>query len=246
MTGQIPEDELEIELRPAPEVGRRMILLSALLERTATRDDARVAADEKDAAAFDLREWLRHEGLWPLLSPEEAELLASDESPRMLPEQLAEGFMAEALAALAWSAGMVNGLDATRPADLGPLIPAIPHPWDSTTTWLAALSLRPFGAVAEQRERCELWAWRFAIERDLTGPDPIERAELAGILRETEGAGTAAGLLPAGGFRVNGGSISALDAPTRDALAEANLSRLYALNWVCGFGASWEDVPLDI
>lgn len=246
MTDHLPDDELEIDLRPAPEVGRRMLILSALLEQTAARDDARLPATERATGAFDLREWLRHEGVWSLLTPAEARLFDDRGPSPARSEHLAEGFMAEALMALAWTTGVVGELAVAAPADLAPIIPDIPHPWDSTASWLASRALRPLDEIAAQRETCELWAWRFAIEPDLTGPDAAVRADLAGIIRDTERAGQEAGLLPPGGYRINGGAISTLDAPTRDTLTESQLARLHALNWVCGFGDTWDEVPLDI
>ena len=63
-----------------------------------------------------------------------------------------------------------------------------------------------------------------------------------------DGEATEAGLLTGDGndFLVDGRPYSSVNAETKALIAEISLQRLHALNWVAGFGTTWDDVPLDL
>lgn len=243
---ELAEDELEINLRPAPEIARRLLILAALAEHLSFADGTVPDSDERAASTFDLREWLREEGIWPDLTQDEVLLLADGARPGEEPDQFSVQETIESLAALAWTLHLVPDLAADIPANVESLVPALPHPWDSTGPWMRVLNLRSLDEIATQREAAELWTWRLLTEDDLREAFATEQEELRAVIREAEREGRAAGILPRGGFRVQGRDISTLNLTERNTLLATSLARLRALNWVCGYGDRWDSVPLDI
>lgn len=240
------EDELEIDLRPVPEVARRLLILAALAEHLSFSVSDSAGSDDRESSAFDLREWLRTEGIWPDLTQDEVLLLANGTTPGEEPDQFSVQDTLEALGALAWTLHLTPELEADLPASVEPLIPSLPHPWDSTESWMRGLELRSLDAIAARREAAELWTWRLLTEDDLREVFGAELEELREVIREAEREGRSAGILPRGGFRVQGRDISTLNLTERNAILATSLARLQALNWVCGYGERWDSVPLDI
>jgi hypothetical protein len=243
---ELADDELEINLRPAPDIGRRLLILAALAEHLSFADGAGSGPDERAFSTFDLREWLREEGIWPDLTQDEVLLLADGMRPGEEPDQFSVQETIESLATLAWTLHLVPDLAADLPANVDTLIPSLPHPWDSTSAWLQGLNLRSLDEIAAGREAAELWTWRLLTEDDLREAFAAEQEALRAIIREAEREGRAAGILPRGGFRVQGRDISTLNLTERNTLLATSLARLQALNWVCGYGDRWDSVPLDI
>lgn len=242
----LADDELEIDLRPVAEIARRLLILAAVAEQFSLTDHEGQAPDDRASSAFDLREWLRHEEIWPDLTQDEVLLLAGNSPVDEEPDQFSVQETLEALGALAWTLRLVDELEADLPASVDALIPSLPHPWDATATWIRGLELRTLDEIADKREAVELWTWRVLSEDDLREAHGADREELLQIIREAEREGRAAGILPRGGFRVQGREISTLNLTERNSLLATCLARLKALNWVCGYGDRWDDVPLDI
>lgn len=242
---ELAEDELEINLRPVPEVARRLLILAALAEQFSFPDGG-ADLDERTSSTFDLREWLRAEEIWPDLTQDEVLLLSRGTAAGDEPDQFSVQETLEALGALAWTLKLLADLEADLPASVDSLIPSLPHPWDSTKTWVSGLQLRSLDEIAARRESAELWTWRLLTENDLREAFPDELEELRAIIRDAEREGRAAGILSRGGFRVQGRDISTLNLTERNTLLSASLARLRALNWVCGYGDDWDSVPLDI
>lgn len=243
---ELSEDELEINLRPVPEIARRLLILAALAEHLSFAEDVASSPDERASSTFDLREWLRTEEIWPDLTQDEVLLLADGTPPGEEPDQFSVQETLEALGAIAWTLRLLLDLEADVPAGVDSLIPSLPHPWDSTVTWMRGLELRSLDEIAALREAAELWTWRLLTENDLREAFVSEEEELRAVIREAEREGRAAGILPRGGFRVQGRDISTLNIAERNSLLATSLARLRALNWVCGYGDRWDNVPLDL
>jgi hypothetical protein len=243
---ELAEDELEINLRPAPEIARRLLILAAVAEHMSFSDGDAAAPDERASSTFDLREWLREEGIWPDLTQDEVLLLAQGPRPGEDPDQFSVQETIEALGAIAWTLNLAPDLAADLPANVDAVVSSLPHPWDAIGTWLRGLELRSLDEIANRREAAELWTWRLLTEDDLRQAFHDDQAALREVIREAEHEGRAAGILPRSGFRVQGRDISTLNLTERNTLLATCLARLQALNWVCGYGDRWDDVPLDI
>jgi hypothetical protein len=243
---ELAEDELEINLRPAPDIARRLLILAALAEHLSFSDGEAPSTEERASSTFDLREWLRAEEIWPDLTQDEILILSDGTPPGEEPDQFSVQETLEALGALAWALRLVPDLAPDLPASVDTVIPSLPHPWDSTATWMRGLELRSLEEIASEREAAELWTWRLLTENDLREAFASEQEALREIIREAEREGRAAGILPRGGFRVQGRDISTLNPTERNTLLATFLARLQAFNWVCGYGDRWDSVPLDI
>ncbi len=244
------KDYLDIELRPAEMVARRCIVLAALLQlATFDLDGAGITNDDPETAAFDLREWLRSQDLWRELTPTEAEYLArpiAQRSAAATPDPLSLG---ESFATLAWALGIVPAMDPLTAADIQDVIFQVPEPWESTQSWLHSQRLRPETEIVVQRESTELWEWRLSTELARRDAPERERAEIDASVSEVAGEGVAAGLLREDATHHDLEMWKTISQRTSDeitshqAMAE---QRLKALNWVCGFGETWDDVPLEV
>jgi hypothetical protein len=242
------DDEIDITLRPPADVGARIIILATLLRRLSLEDIAPSDPDEAASEAFDLREWLRDQGLTQLLTPREAEILALPPG-QVPPADMTElSWQGEALAALSWAAQLGPLPPHGAAADLHSLLPGIPAPWEAIAPWIADLTLIPESAIASERERAEIWHWRATVEASRRVAPPTERHAYEDAIREVTDELSQAGLLSlaANDDVRHWQNVQRLTDRNVDDLIAITAERLRALNWLCGFGDSWDTVPLDI
>jgi hypothetical protein len=252
------EDELDIQLRAPRVVGERILVLATVcrrgfLERSPDElagDDEVDELEDAETERFDLAAWLHEEGLDGAATVEERSLLHTRVG-RLAPDAVARAtWGAEGLVALAWTVNLVADPPAyDAPAELGDLLTRLPSPWDSVKSFLAGSGLRPESAIAAARERAELWHWRVGVETIYRQAAEDERHELRAVIREVARDAENAGFVPRladKDFPVRGRSIARISAPQLDDLTALATERLRALNWVCGFGSSWDDVPDEL
>lgn len=245
----LTEDELELELRPAISAAGRLLILSALLDRFALEAAVSDDASEVQAAAFDLREWLKAETILPMATPRERLLL---ETPvgALSEQSLADApLLVESFACLAWSLGLGALPAFGTERDIAALIAALPHPWDSSKDWLAGQGVLPLEEIAMAREAAEVWEWRLSAEQTRKYMSDAELAEMDLAIRETEADAVAHGiLLPGGstGFAVAGEPVTLIPPDDLDDLRQLAATRLQSFNWLCGYGNDWDSVPLEI
>ena len=244
------EDSLEIELRPPQEVAERCIILAALIRRLWIESSfASAEAGDWRAEAFDLREWLRTEGLWNSLTTLETEFLQRAVGDATEDQIAVVAWQAAGLTALGWALGQV---DLLPPGDLGDVtvvVRAVPAPWDSISDWTRAAFLRPETEIAAERDRAEILEWRFGIEgpRRLSGG--LERADYDAAIREVVREARAARLLDPDSetdFAIGDKLVTSVTDHDLERLSAIAEERLRALNWLCGYGTTWDAVPLDI
>jgi hypothetical protein len=133
-------------------------------------------------------------------------------------------------------------------------LPAYDHPFATDEVAAAELegaALRDVEEIELEREAARLWHWR-ARTTELQAAGKLELPERYStfdqLIAATAMRGYEEGLLPApmrGDFRAYGKVYRHLT-PTQHAEAlSIALERHHALNWLCGAGATWDDVPLD-
>jgi hypothetical protein len=242
------DDEIDINLRSPREIGVRIIILAALTRRLLIDQ---VNADAESANdLFDLRHWLADQQLNNRLTAQERRVI--DAVPGQIPPaDLADAEMAsESLVTLAWAAGLDARLPPVdEPADPRRLLDQLPSPWDSVQSFIDGLKLRPEGDIAMERERAELWLWRATIEPERREASGQVRAEIEAIIKDAARESQQAALindLRAGDFAIAGQPFRQLTPDQHDLVATIAAARLRTLNWTCGFGASWEETPLDV
>lgn len=243
-------DAIEIQVRPVSTVARRCIILLATMQRIGLTEPVPDDMGEDPAAlAFDLREWLRLEGLWSHLTKDERELLGRTYQP-IAPDIAREHVpQTEAFATIAWALGLIEDLPDVGHASFGHILATIPSPWDKPALWIASRALRPTEEIMRRREQAEIWEWRLAIEPQRRLLDGLELTELQQTIRDVVREATAEGLLKSGregDVSFAGESLARLDADQLVEYQHLAQDRLRALNWLCGHGRDWDEVPLDI
>ncbi len=243
------DDDLDIELRPGADVARRSIIISALLQRISLEEAAGQRDLDVHGAAFDLREWLAAERLGDALTERESLIFSSPLGAIRGEDQRELSWQAEALAALLWSLDRRKLPAPGVPIEVTQLLDMTPQPWDSVTDWVKHAQLLSETKIVRERELAEVWRWRIGAELTRrASPDnevAIYEQAIRDVIVEARDSG-----LPVdpnrSDFAVSGRPIRDLATNELDMLAAMADERLRALNWICGFGSSWDDVPLDV
>ncbi len=241
------DDSLEITLRPAAEVAARLVALATVVRRAALELDP---SGDAEGERFDMAAWLREEHVTPLLTADERRLIETRVGG--LAQDIAEdaSWRIESVAVLAWAAGLNDELPTYElPSPPAGILALIPEPWDKVQPFRAEIELRGEEEVAAAREQAELWQWRGQL---LAGPDGDAlpaTPEMRQIIREVAADSARAGLFErslSNDFPVAGRPYRNLTEDERALLTDLASERLRALNWLCGFGSSWDDAPTDI
>jgi hypothetical protein len=138
-------------------------------------------------------------------------------------------------------------LDAT--SDLDSIMARVPRPWDAIDAWMSESAIVSESDAARHRELAEIWHWRAATELLLREASATDRRDYLAAITEVAAEARAAGFVPAlrdRDFPVRGRRFNELSETEVDELVAVTGQRLHALNWLCGFGKSWDDVPLDV
>jgi hypothetical protein len=245
----LDSDEIDVELRTPVEIRARILILSAILRRLALEDAALDEEGDPLADAFDEREWLREQGLASQLTARETALLDSPLGSIAPDLTIEASWQGEALVALAWAidAMPMPPVDAT--SDPRPIMELVPSPWDAIKAWVSQPVIVSESDAVRERELAEIWHWRATTELLRREASPVDRRDFEAAVREVAAEARSAGIAPAlsdGDFPVRGRSIKESTDTELDELVSATGHRLRALNWLCGFGDSWDEVPLDV
>jgi Domain of unknown function (DUF4272) len=248
----VADDEIEINPRPAQEAGRRLIVLASLCRRAFFEDDiaAGVLGDEVEDERFDILAWLDDNGLTNDVEPSERSLLAQPVGTITNPDQLDSLMQLETAGTVAWYLHVLLELPAFEVEDYPTeFLDQVPSPWDSVAPWLTALQTRTIEDLAAQREIAEIWNWRAEIEDQRQTADGKERSRIEATIRETALEAVNAGLIAGhvkGDLPVGANAFGDLDRDRQQGIGWGASERLHALNWLCGYGDCWSDVPLSI
>jgi hypothetical protein len=243
------DDYIEILLRPPTLAAERCVILAALIRRLWIESSvADSNGEDWRAEVFDLREWLRAEGIWTGLTVDEAGFLQQSPGGVTEDELAVVAWQAEGLATLGWALGLTDLLPPGNLADIASVVQATPAPWDSTVEWMRGARFRPEVEIASERDRAEVFEWRVRAETSRRVANGQERIDYLAAIGDVVQEARASGLLDssADDFVIGDKAIAAFDDQDLERLGALAEERLRALNWLCGYGTSWDDVPLDI
>ena len=231
------DDELDIQPWPVLELVGRAVALTSVAKRGMLEVDEDDDVFSQETDRFELSTWARTELSHWITDAELAVINAPIGS--LTEEQLL--FTEEALyagGAVAWALRSVTADKLPIPDDEAfnaAVMEWAPTPWDMVRRLQKRVRLRSDEDLAAERERMELWWWR--------ANDDIPADDLAEVVAEVAEAGMID--VVDGDFATDGGvAFGALAEEDRDDIAWIAEQRLRALNWVCGFGDSWESAPL--
>jgi len=114
---------------------------------------------------------------------------------------------------------------------------------------LDGAALRPAAEIEHARETARLWHWRArtsALQEEGALPLPERWQSFDQLIAATVMRGHERGLLPRplrGDFPAFGTVYRDLSPEQRSEAESIAWERHRALNWLCGLGASWDDVP---
>jgi hypothetical protein len=233
------DDELDIQPWPVLELIGRAVALTSVAKRGMLEVDEGDDVFSRETDRFELSTWARTElSNWitdaelavlntPLGSLDEEQMLLADEA------LYAAGAVTWALRAMDSERLPLPDSESFNTA----VMSWAPGPWDKVRNLQKRVRLRSDEELAAERERMELWHWRANGE--------IEGDDLAEVVAEAVEAGLIE--VADGDFATDEKfAFSALGDEERDDIAWIAEQRLRALNWVCGFGESWETAPIEL
>lgn len=231
-------DAIEIEPRPIIELVGRATALATVTRRGMLETTAEGDVYATDTDRFELYSWARSE-LRDWATPAELRLLGTPIGQLQAVDLADCDAALFGASAIAWALGVATGDSLPLPPDGAAeeaTLAWAPEPWAAVIEAARTSSVRDETALATERERWELWYWR-AIEVENSTE---ELAEVVASLRESN-------LLPIAGddFATDSGlPYHDLDPQGQEEIGWLAELRLRALNWVCGFGDGWDEVPL--
>lgn len=147
----------------------------------------------------------------------------------------------EALGTLLWALQLAELPPYDEPFD----------PQEVAATSLDGAALRDEEEISLERDSARLWHWR-ARTTSLQASGKLELPERFAtfdqLIAATAMRGFEEGVLPApirGDFRAFGKVYRHLSPEQHAEAHSIAVERHHALNWLCGAGESWDDVPLD-
>lgn len=242
------DDSIDINLRPARQVGQRLIALVAMLNRAELETrSGQVPLEELEEERFDLSAWLIDQQVSDALSPAEKGFIDALIGSLSQDELDSLSSIQGSLEAVAWSLKLIDVLRSNL--EIAEIVTKSPGPEDRVGAFLQSASLRPLAAIADAREESEIWAWRFDIElearRENRSIYPEDSEVIRAVLNEMADAGARVESID-GDFVLNGFPVARVDTILVEFAAALEIERLRAFNWICGYGATWDDVPLEI
>ncbi|MGD9714952.1 MAG: hypothetical protein AB7V46_23255 [Thermomicrobiales bacterium] len=252
MTGIVEEDFLEIDARSADEVAMRVLALHALasrlvIEQFASKGTSHPESDI-DEMSFDLRVFIAESGIGAILSNDE--LTALDRPPGELSDDdlLPLDGSAQALVTLLSACGVIPPLDFSS-SEPAPLPQDTDLDQETVQSLRQRLTIPADDRAAFLREIAELWLWRVESEIDIRSSHPAARRLLEQTVEEAAKEAMSAGLIQStskGDFATSGTPITEWNDEQLSVFLVTAAARLRALNWLCGFGEMWDDVPLYV
>lgn len=201
------QDEIADQIRGADAVARRCIVLHGVL------------AAGHDVPRDQIVAWLRHEGLWDVVSPHESAFLLSDSPTHQ--QRVNATWRAEALFPLLWSLGLIPELPSPQQLCDVPFIQRILPPlFGPVAQFISSARLRRDSEIHAAKEEIYQIHWRIRDARLRGQPSPP--GKLSRMPHED------------------------CDPPVESYDAGVVQERHHALNWLIGYcGQDWDDITTD-
>lgn len=234
------DDSIDIQPWPVMELIGRSVILATLARRGMLDIERERDIFDLETDRFDLSTWARTE-LQNWIEEREVIILGKPVGELNEDEISRCDDALIGASTIAWAIRAVESDELPLPQDgtaEEETLAWAPMPWMKVRQLQSRARIRSDENLARERERWELWYWRVFDA-------PEDPATLANVVAEVRDSG----LIPVveDDFATDAG-IPYSSLPEEDLLDIAWLAelRLRTLNWVCGFGRSWESAPLYI
>jgi hypothetical protein len=247
-----PEEYLNIEVRPAEAISRRVTILGSLVARFSVDAAHRAGVlgrEEAEEIAFDLRAAVTLADADDDLTENERRIL--DTQVGLLDPNTSDDAL--------WSVAALAAIGNTVTGDAPPADPMlslgdalIEKMMEQDPTQSAAPGVYASmdeARVSRSREFAELWHWRLLTEIERRGAPDAGRQEIDLAIAEVVDETIASGFIEQGAVAdFPGGEIPIRDWPEEELALQALAAEagLHALNWLCGFGDTWDQTPLEV
>lgn len=235
---EVDEDTIDIQPWPVIELIGRGVTLATVARRGILEVDSERDEFDLETDRFDLSTWARTE-LQNWISDDELRILnasvgdLSDNDLSTCDDALVSA------TAIVWAIRALDAAHLPLPEDEAlneATLRWAPEPWNKVRALQSKARLRTDDELAAERERWELWYWRSTdgVEDPDAVSDVVEEVRESGLIAIADGD-----------FANDAGTpFTRLSAEEMDDAAWLSGLRLKTLNWVCGFGESWESAPL--
>jgi hypothetical protein len=247
------DERIEIDPRTPEEVAARLIVIETIARRGLIEQTAResgLTSGTLAGDAFDLRAFLLLGGLSDSLTPRERVILEAPPGTLHDDDLYECIWQTEALQTLWAAVGILPEQPPGRPAG-DPQLTRIDDEDDSPSVrQLARLVVVPSDEeCAKLREQYELWHWRGLVEEERRAASGNDLREIEEVIAGASREAASAGLIPTdrrGDFASGRKPIREWSSDDLAAFVIASEYRLRAINWLCGFGADWDNVPVFV
>lgn len=233
------DDELDIQPWPVLELVGRAVVLTSVAKRGMLEVDDEDDVFGRETDRFELSTWARTE-LSNWITDRELAILNAPIGDLSEEQMLLADEALYAAGAVAWALRSVTTDILPIPDDQAfnaAVMEWAPTPWDKVRNLQKRVRLHSDEELASERERMELWWWR--------ANDDISAEDLAEVVAEVAEAGLID--IVDGDFGTDEGvAFGNLDDDSQTEIGWISEQRLRTLNWVCGFGDSWESAPLEL
>jgi hypothetical protein len=230
------DDELDIQLQDADDIGARIVLLSAIGFWPGFQGP-------RDRQTW--LDWMRNQGVVEIATDEEHRFLTANSLSDEDLDRSRSAF--DAIWALAWCVHLHDqpGFALSSEA-LNELISNLPTPGAVVEPFLDDVLLRMEDEIVIERERAEVWNWRLAAEimvrsRNVRAADDLRDA-IAEVVLECSVSDAFADV-DGQDFLVDETRVADLHSELLEVLMVSSDEQLRALNWVCGL-TDWESIQI--
>lgn len=231
------DDELDIQLQDADDIGARIVLLSAI----GFWPGFEAYSDRKSWL-----DWLQNQGVLEIATEAEQRFLNAKALAEADLDRSRSAF--DAIWALGWCVHLHDQPGfALSDKPMNELVGNLPTPGGSMEPFLDDVLIRIEDEIAIERERAEVWNWRLGAEIMVRSRKGRSRDELREAITEVVLECSVSEAFPdvdGSDFLVDEVRVVDVDDELLEVLMVASDEHLRALNWVCGL-TDWESIQID-
>lgn len=245
--------------KPAPQprvpdataVAYRVIALGCLVTRAQVEQELSAKGGKTtglhEATVARLDYWMGNENLHDRLSPQESELLAQPVASWGHQVLVDASWRVESIGVLLWALSLVDRIPPwDAPFDQQEAIEPL-GVFSKVSKFMSGARLRRREDIRKARDVAQTWHWRArTMQAFLAGDAPPGGGTFDDLVRQKAKEALERGEVPEladGDFPAHGKAYRDLSEEEFDEASSIAYERHFALNWLCGYSATWDDTP---